>query len=61
MVMDVDTSPRSMPSNSRLMSSKVLIETPTRPTSPACHRVVWVQPDLGWQIEGHRQPRLTTT
>jgi len=35
MVIDVETSPRGMPSNSIAMSSSESIATPTRPTSPA--------------------------
>ncbi len=34
-VIDVDTSPMSMPSNSVSMSSSVSIATPSRPTSPS--------------------------
>ena len=33
-VIDTDTSPRSMPANSVRMSSVVSIATPSRPTSP---------------------------
>ena len=34
-VIDTETSPRSMPSNSVSMSSSVSIATPSRPTSPS--------------------------
>src|SRR5436189_70041 len=34
-VIDVETSPMSMPANSRSMSSRVSIATPSRPTSPS--------------------------
>ena len=55
MVIDVEIAVRSMPSNSRCMSSMESMATPTLPTSPMASGLIGVEADLRRQIERHRQ------
>ena len=57
-VIDTDTSPRSMPANSVCMSSSVSTATPSRPTSPSERGVVGVVAHQRGHVEGGRQARL---
>ena len=58
-VIDTETSPRSMPSNSASMSSSVSTATPSRPTSPERARIVAVEAHERRQIERGAQPGLS--
>jgi hypothetical protein len=53
-VIDTDTSPRSIPANSVSMSSSVSTATPSRPTSPS-ERVVGVVAHQRRHVEGRRE------
>ena len=55
MVIDVVTSPRSMPANRSSMSASVSTATPALPTSPRQCGVVGVATHQGGQVEGGRQ------
>ena len=58
MVIDTDTSPRSMPENSVCMSSSVSTATPSRPTSPSERCVVGVVAHQRGHVEGRREAGL---
>ena len=55
MVIEVVTLSRGISSNRVRISSRVAIDTPTLPTSPAADGVVGIETQLGRQIEGDRE------